>query len=170
VANEFVDVLRPRDLFRENGLPDEIALVQTGDLFGVSMRKIATEGYTAVSRIPGSLTVGTGLTFEAMIVDDGVNSADLGKVVRLGITVKKLVGGTDDGDLDSGAATEATADVTLDATTGQVVIGSIAIANAALDSVGAGDAFAVRLRRIGTHANDTCQGRVVLLGLQVKNT
>ncbi len=172
MANEFVDILRPRDLIRGNGQNSIVDLVPTpgGDLQGVPLRKLDNEYYQFITQIPGSLTVGTGLTFTAMITDDGVDADDLGKVVRLGVTVKRLVSGTDNTDLDSGASAEATVDITLDATSGEVKSGTAAIANAALDSIAAGDVFAVRVRRIGSHANDTCKGRAILLVVGVKNT
>lgn len=172
MANEFVDMLRPRDFFRANGQNSTVDLVPTpgGDLFGLPLRNLDSEYYHAVVILPGSLTVGTGLTFTLLITDDGVDAADLGAVVRLGVTVKRLVSGTDNTDLDSGAATEATVDITLDATSGEVKSGTVAIANAALDSIAAGDHFALRVRRIGSHANDTANGRAILLSVGVKNT
>lgn len=169
MANEFVDILRPRDFVPE-GLDQKPYLVQSGDTAGLPLPKNGNIAYNAWSQIPGSLTVGTGLTFTVIVVDDTTNSADLGKVVRVGITVKKLASGTDNLDIDSGAATEATADITLDATSGEFKTGSIAIANAALDSVGAGDLFAIRVRRVSSASQDTCSNRVVLLGVAVKNT
>jgi hypothetical protein len=33
-----------------------------------------------------------------------------------------------------------------------------------------GGMLAIRIRRIGTHANDTCKSRVILLGCYVLNT
>jgi hypothetical protein len=172
MALEFVDMLRPRDFYRENsaGYSTEFTFAPTGDVGGLPLPKFADQGYTAISNIPGSLTVSTGLTLKIALVDDGTSAHDLGKVVRVGITPRRVVSGADKLDLDADAATETTADVTLDATTGEVVIGTITIANAALDSTVVNNMFALRVRRIGSHANDTCQGRVVFLGLVVSNT
>src|SRR4051812_18502242 len=154
MADEFVDMLRP-GVFTPEGFAPGGYLIASNDIRGLPCPKLATVAYNAISRIPGSLTVGTGLTFTVYVSDDGSTASDLGLVVRYGITVKRIVSGTDTLDLDTGAATEATTDITLAATTGIVKTGSIAIANAALDSVVTGNHFAVRVRRIGTHANDT---------------
>lgn len=170
MATEYVALLHPRAFHRENGpySNHDITPVAAGDLSGLPMRKLATEGYTTWFVIPANLTMGTGLTLKLPVVDDGADSDDLGKVVRLGITVKVIASGTDEADLDAGAATEATLDVTLDATTGQVVIGSKALT--ALDSAAVGDLVAIRIRRIGTATQDTCRGRIVLLGCYILNT
>lgn len=171
MATEYVDLLRPRDLYPENGLQVQtLVLPNAADVPALPLNKLANFGYTAISRIPAALTVGTGLTFTVLVTDDGSDPADLGKVVRLGITVREILTTADELDLDASAATEATADVTLDATSGQVVIGSIAIANAALDSIGAGDYFAFRIRRLADHANDTAPGRVALVAVGIANT
>ena len=172
MANEDVQQLRPRDFFRESTAGTDAALsaTPTGDMHGLSLPKLDSQGYTTWFTVDAALTVGTGLTFSLPVVDDGTNSDDLGKVVRLGITVKKLVSGSDTADLDTAAATESTVDVTLDATSGEITVGSKAIANAALDSVGAGDTAMLRIRRLGTNANDTCKGRIILLGVAIKNT
>lgn len=172
MANEYVEMLRPRDFCRESatGYDAAASIAFSNDVGCLTLPKLANQGYTAPFVVDAALTVGTGLTFVPIVTDDGTNSDDLGKVVRLGITVKRLVSGSDTFDVDTNAATEATVDVTLDATSGEHVQGSCAIANAALDSVVVGNMAVVRIRRIGTHANDTCNGRALLAGLYIKNT
>lgn len=172
MANEFVDVLRPRDFCRETstGYDAAAAITFSGDVGCLTFPKLANQGYTTIFVIPAELTMGTGLTFGIFVTDDGANSNDLGKVVRFGLTPKLLASGTDDFDIDTGAATETTVDVTLDATSGQFVNGSAAIANAALDSAAVGGILGLRVRRIGSHANDTCTGRVLVGAVYIKNT
>lgn len=172
MALEFVDILRPRDFSRETemGYAPGMTHAPSGDLSGLPLPKLADQGYVCVSNIPGSLTVGTGLTLKVLLVDDGKSAHDLGKVVRIGITPKRLVGGADTFDLDTNAATETTVDVTLDATSGECVVGTATIANAALDSLLVNYLFGLRVRRIGNHANDTCQGRVILMCITISNT
>jgi len=170
MANEFVDILRPADFFRANGSQHDAFVAPSNSLGGLRLLKSDTAGFLAISNIPGSLTVGTGLTFVYHVVDDGTDANDLGKVIRLGITVKELLTGADTLAIGTGAATEVTEDITLDATSGEIVIASEAIANAALDSIGAGDSFLIRVRRIGTASQDTCQGTALLTHLIVKNT
>src|SRR5574343_402640 len=167
MANEFIAHLSPRDFFRESALGDSPHYAAhggadisggSGDLYGLVLPKLATQGYTALVPLSHANTYGTGLTFTVYLVDDGMDSADLGKVVRLGLTVKTIVDGQTT-DLDADAATEATVDVTLKSTAGQIAVAPLAIANAGLDSLATGQAFALRVRRVSTHANDTSQGR-----------
>jgi hypothetical protein len=169
---EYIDHLRPRDFFREtsSGYSPDLSYAMTNDHGGLTLPKLDDQGYTAVLNIPGSLTVGTGVTIKVLLTDDGTSAADLGKVVRLGITPKRLVSGADTLDLDTAAATETAANVTLDATTGEVVVATVTIANAALDSTVVDNMFGLRVRRIGGNAADTCNGRVVLLSVVVSNT
>jgi len=171
MADEFVGSWNPADFFRESGLGYErgMATALSGDMGGLSLPKLADQGYTTIGRIPASLTVGTGLTFALILTDDGSNANDLGKVVRIGLTVKK-VANDETTDIDTGAATESTVDITLSSTSGGLVLATKAIANAALDSVGAGDHFLLRVRRVSSATQDTCNGRVILLGITVKNT
>lgn len=173
MANEDVQHLRPRDFVRESttGNDGSLSLAATGDMMGLVFPKLANQGYTSSFVVPAELTMATGLTFLIFVTDDGTNAADLGKVARFGITVKRIVSGTDSTDIDTGAATEATVDITLSSTSGVVVAGSIAIAAAALDSIVVGNYALIRVRRIADHANDTCNGRVLSpLGVYIKNT
>ena len=171
MANEFLAQLKPRDFTRESslGVASALNLVQVGDLAGLPLPKLATQGYTALVPISHANTYTTGVTVTLYTVDDGTNSADLGKVVRFGVTFKRLIDG-ESVDMDAGAATEQTVDVTLESTSGNVTVNTLAIANANLDSLASGEAVMMRVRRIGTHANDTCNGRAVLLGVAIKNT
>lgn len=175
MALELVAQLQPNQLTREStiGYEPGLQLVShvSGDVRGLSLPKLATQGYTATFMIPGSLTMGTGLTFRLPITDDGTDANDLGKVVRLGVTIKRLTTTAETTDMDTNAGTEQTVDVTLDATTGEVVNGSLAVTTANLDSsVVVGDLLSIRIRRVSTHANDTCNGRVILLGAFIFNT
>ena len=150
-------------LSRENAMGHDPAScrVYSNDLCGLSLPKLATQGYVGLFTIPtGTLT--TGLTFKMLLTDNGTNTNDLGKVVRLGVTVKYL-SANETTDLDTGAGTEQTVDVTLSSTANGVAVGSLAIANANLDSAVVAGTVAIRVRRIGDHANDTCNGRVILL-------
>jgi hypothetical protein len=170
VANEYIDQLRPRDFLRLNGAPiNEVDIVQRGVVGTLPLLKGDTAGYSAFVFIPHNLTIATGFTFELGLVDDGNNANDLGKVVRLGVQVKRLVSGTDNLTA-TGAAAEQTVDVTLDATTNELVAGSLAIANANLDGVATGERMLLLVRRIGTASQDTAPGCVLLTHVAVRNT
>jgi hypothetical protein len=170
MANELVAQVNPADLFRLGGGPTKYNdRVISGVVGGVRLKKSDANGYSCIVRVPPGLTMGTGLTFTFGLTDDGKDANDLGKVVRLGVTAKRLVGGTDVMDLTV-AGTEQTVDVTLNATSGVLVIGSLAIAAANLDSAVVGDRILFRVRRVGTHANDTCTNAVVLTDINVINT
>lgn len=163
-------MLLPTMFTRENGPPWDRDVILSNRMIGLPMRKLATEFYHALVKIPADWTVGTGLTFTTYITDDGATASDLGLVVRIGIAVKKIVSGTDTTDSSASLDTEATSDVTLNATTKVITATDKAVANATLDAAGAGDTILVRIRRIGTATQDTAQGAVVLLGLNVANT
>lgn len=163
-------LLLPNAFTRENGPPWQHDYIVSNTMIGLPMRKLATEFYTALVRIPTDWTVGTGLTFTTYLTDDGKTASDLGLVVRIGIAVKKIVSGTDTTDTSASLDTEATSDVTLDETTKTIVATDKAVANATLDAAGAGDTILVRVRRIGTATQDTAQGNVALLALNVANT
>jgi hypothetical protein len=183
MAGELITQIDPGALYREStGGYDLVGQsVLVGTMRGVSLQKVnpgsasgtpavAWEYYNFTFFIPTNLTITTGLTFYFQITDDGSDPADLGKVVKLGVTAKKISTGTATPDLSTGAGAEQTQTVTLSSTTQQIVQWSLAVANANLNSAGAGDAVAIRIRRMGADAADTCNGRVVLLNGHVKNT
>jgi hypothetical protein len=183
MASEFVAFLQPNDFNRETDMGREpalnLAFNPINDLPGLSLPKYArgnlvAYGYTTTFRIPANLTLGTGLTFKVYLSDDGQNAIDLGKVVKVGITLLDITQGPSNFDLDTAEtelATEVTASATLASTTGVASVTSVAIANAALPaSIAVGDVVAMRIRRVGTNAADTCTGRVLLYCVAVQNT
>jgi hypothetical protein len=170
MANEQVLTMFPSGWARENvsGFNTADFAVPLGDFYGLALPKKADEGYTTIIQVPGGVLT-TGLTFTTLLVPDGKTATDYGKVVRLGITVKRLI---DDEslDIDTGAATETTADITLKASGTLVESTVTTIANAALDSTAVTNFMGIRFRRIGTHANDTATGRVVCMGFAILGT
>jgi hypothetical protein len=168
MASEYEASLRPRDFMRTNGPLTTNDLGATGIYAGLRLLKSDVTGFTALIRLT-STAVGTGLTFKLLIVDDGKDSSDLGKVVRLAVAVKLIATGTDDLTA-TGIGTEVEASGTLDATTGQAVEVSIALTQAEADAIAALGWGLVRVRRIGTAATDTCLGTVLLLGCEIINT
>lgn len=172
MPNEYIDQLRPYDLAPINGPIVQRALAYPGATAlvpGLRLPKSDTQGYIAQVYVAHNLTIATGFTFNIGVVDDGTDADDPGKVVRFGITVKRLVSGTDNLTIAS-AATEQTVDVTLNATAGVLTTGALAILNANLDSVATGDKILVRLRRIGTASQDTCRGAVLVTLFDIRNT
>jgi hypothetical protein len=65
---------------------------------------------------------------------------------------------------------EQTGTATLSVTSRNPVQLSIPILNAQLSSLAVGNILAIRIRRIGDNAADTCNGRAVLLSGLIKNT
>lgn len=177
MASEFV--ARLNGLRREIDLPNrsfDRMQCPAGDLDGYWLPKIKVgstaklSGYVTSFVIPASLTMGTGLTLKLPITDDGTIATDVGKVVRLGVAVKTIVSNTDNSDLETSGGTEQTVDVTLGATSGIIVIGSLAVALANLDSAVVGSLVALRIRRVGDATQDTAVGGVILLDPYVLNT
>lgn len=169
-TTEQFDHIRAADLSPLAGLVSLFTARFAQSAGGLLGRPLAKgDGYQFLVRIPALGTpVATGLTFTFLLVDEA-NNADAGKVIRLGITAKLLATGTDT-TLQTGASAEAEADATSDATAGEVTAVSVAVATAALDAVAASSWLLVQVRRIGTHANDTHSGRVIILGITVRDT
>ena len=164
-----IDHIRPRDLSPEGSLLEFAPLVQSGNVLGVPLEKLDGKGFTFVVRVPTNGTpLSTGLTFQLALVDD-TNNSDPGKVVRIGISVKLLASTTDDL-TTTGAGTEQFFTATMNATTGIITLLSAAIANANLDSAAAGSLLLVRVRRNGSNAADTHNGRVLLTNITVSDT
>jgi hypothetical protein len=168
MASEYEVSLRPRDFNRQNGPVTVNDLVSSGLGTGLRLLKSDTAGFTAIFRATGT-AVGTGFTVKALIVDDGKDANDLGKVVRLGVTFKALASGTDDLTA-TGVGTEIEVSGTLDATTGQVVEVSQAVTQAEADGIAALGWGLFRIRRIGTATTDTCPGNPLLLAVEIINT
>lgn len=164
------DYIRPRDIFHENGQLIYPPLAQAGQgVFGLALNKLDTNYYNFITRVWANGTpVPTGLTFGLLLVDDP-NNTDAGKVVRIGISGKLLVSGTDDL-TTTGFSAETATNITMASTSGVVTLSSVAIANAALDTPAASAHMLIRIRRIGSNAGDTHQGKVLLLGVSVRDT
>ena len=164
---------QPKDLTPQNGIYNEVPLVYPvaagGGVAGVPMAKLTTQGYEFQVRVWNNGTpLTTGITLQFTLVDDPGNpGAGLGVVI--GATAKRITGSGDF--TQTSASTEVTATVTMPATSGQMVTGTIAITKAAISaSLAAGDTIIVLIRRIGTNASDTHTGRVLLTGLTVQDT
>lgn len=165
-GDQYAD-LKPINFIAANGPSLIPQLVPVGSYAGLPLAKLDTQSYVAEIRAVAGLA--TGLTIQTGLVEDAANG-DPGRVVRLGITIKVLASGTDTYDLATGAATEVTADVTMDATSGEVVLTSTAITAANADNIAAGARALIAIRRIGSHANDTHRGRVILTSVTVRDT
>jgi hypothetical protein len=181
-AGSLLTQINPSDLFRETSvgynLPSQSALYQTanGASRGLSMPKLIAaqliEYYNGIWTLPTLVAVGTGLTHKLILTDDGTDASDLGKVVRIGITPYNLSTALSvfDFSLAASKGTETFANITLGATTGLPVVGSIAIVAANLASLAAGNIYGIRIRRVGDNAADTCNGRVLLMGGVITDT
>jgi hypothetical protein len=173
MANELVGQFTLANMVREQtvGYNPWARAVWVGDTAGVRLNKLDTQGYVLRGNVPGNLTMGTGLTFvfELALPDVPDFDSDLGKVVRLGVTAKRIISG-ESLDMDAAAATEQTVDVTLQATAALVTVATLAIANANLDSLAVNENYAARVRRIGSAAQDTCRGSVAITLITIKNT
>lgn len=183
MAGEILTQFNAGDLFRETSvgydLKNQSVLYQTnnGAIRGVSLNKFLIAGqiveyYNLTSYVPAAVALATGLTFKFIVTDDGTNAADLGLVIRVGITPYNLSTALTcaDWSLAASKGTETFVNVTLGATTGLYVTGSIAIANAGLASLAVTNTFGMRLRRVGDAAADTCASRVILVGGAITNT
>jgi hypothetical protein len=170
------------DLYRESSLGYDTriqtAIYQTanGASRGLSLQKLIQgqliEYYNGMWFTPASIALATGLTHKILITDDGTSPADLGLVVRIGVTPFNLSTALTvvDWSLAASKGTETFVNVTLGATTGIPVIASVAIVVANLASLAAGSIYGMRIRRVGDNAADTCPGRVIILGGQVADT
>lgn len=167
-SGDQIDILRPADFTPEKGLSrDPGKFLEAGGILGRPLQK--GDGWQALVRVPsGGTPLGTGLTVQVATADEA-NNSDPSKVYRLGLSFKKIASGTDNLG-SSGFGTESTADVTANATTGVATLTNIAVTTANADAPSAGDLLLMRIRRIGTHANDTHSGVPVLLGATVRDT
>lgn len=165
----------PYSFIGANSWPDLPQLIPLPGGYGrgLSLRDIDTDAYDFFLTIPTDATVGTGLTFRLFLCDDGdalTPPVASFATIQIGLTVKKIVSGTDTSDMSTAAGAEKTSDIALSTTAKVMTVSDFAVANADLDSAGAGDNVMIRLRRIGSAATDTFRGRAVLAHLTVFNT
>jgi hypothetical protein len=132
---------------------------------GIAFPKNKNAGFQDIIKIPPPTTLTTGIKLDFLVVDDGSQAVDLGKAIVLGVTAKKLVSGTDNLDITSGAGTEATQAGTLAATSGVVTLITVSVPNANLDGAAAGDTVMLLIRRVHDNAGDTCPGRVLCVNI-----
>lgn len=166
-----LDFIRARDLTNLSGFGgDALPLHLYDQMQGLPLRDLDSSKYAFELQIPLNGTpLATGLTFLVGLVRGENDPEPAGLVVRLGIQVKKLTGGTDDFS-STGAGTEQGFDATMAGAFGILNVASCAVAAANLDGAVAGSRLLVVVRRIGTHANDTHRGAVGLTGITVRDT
>ena len=134
---------------------------------GATFGKDANASYNVIVKTPAGATLTTGFKVDLVLVDDGKDANDLGKVAVFGVLIKKLASGTDTLDMTFSVGGEVTANATLAATAGIITTLTISVPNASADSVAAGDTFMMRIRRVGTNAADTCNGRILCVAATV---
>lgn len=126
-----------------------------------------SRGYTALVGIPANVLLTDGLVLVAYLTDDASSPLDPGKSVRVGYTLKRLPPDATI-DIDMGAAPEQATTITLSTTSGGVAVGSLTIAAVDLPAgLAGGDLALLRVRRIATHAADTCPGRTILYRIDI---
>jgi hypothetical protein len=182
MAGELLAQFNASDLFRETSKGYETAaqtaVYQTinGAARGLSLPKFIStqlkEYYNGQWFVPAAVALATGLTFKFMVTDDGTSAPDLGTVIQLEVTPFNLSTALSvvDWSLPASKGTVTTLNVTLGATTGLPILGSVSIVAASLAGLAAGGMFGMRLRRIGDATADTCPGRPILLGGAIINT
>lgn len=168
-TGDLIEFLRPGDLQPDNGPLNQNRIVPVASTGLGALPLGKSDGYLSMFQVPINGTpLATGLTIGVCIVDDPLNPG-AGKNVRLGVTVVPDL--TTSGVLTAPAHTnEVLATVAVDATEGEVTIASVAVANAGLTSLAAGNFARVYVRRVGTDALDTHPGRVLLVGVSIKDT
>jgi hypothetical protein len=172
-----------KDLTPQNGLAYEVPLSAVvppvaatnlggapSGILGVPLNKDGSHSYQVASRVWHNGTpLPTGLTFTLGLVDDPMNPNASGAIV-VGITVKPVISGTSDYSQTSAGA-EVLTTITMPATSGVDKSTTIAIANASLASLAAGNQFVVQVRRVGpSNAADTHTGVVLLTSLTISDT
>lgn len=167
MANELIASWGPSDLRRNTSVGYDSRLSRSqvggGSFDGIALPKNDALACLDVVKIPGDATLTTGIKFDFVVVDDGKEPFDLGKVAVLGVAVKTLTDNTDNLDVATSGGAEVTANATLAATSGVVRIVTVSVPTASLDAATAGDTIAVRFRRVGSSVADTLNGRLLVL-------
>ncbi len=145
-------------------------------LWGVPLAKAERghsqlKGYAGLFHVPLDASLGGGFSFLFVATDDGDQVADLGKTVRIGITLKRLPPNAVL-DITTGAAAELFLTATLSTTSGAVSLTSLTVPVGSLPAgLAPGDMVLCQFRRIGSDTvHDTCPGRVLLLGIDISTS
>jgi len=134
----------------------------------------ATVGTLLVAfKLPDTITLDTGLTFDLLMADDPLNARPGAKAL-FGVTAGPIVPGTstfDDASETSPLAgsTEVTFTVTTPSAAGVLLVMTPTVMTDDLGSLEGGDWCMVRVRRLGTDVSDQHHGRIVLLGVDVSD-
>jgi hypothetical protein len=124
-----------------------------------------------IRRVPNAVALATGLTVEWCVADDPLGTGAVSKNSYWGITVTPITSGTTLFD-ESGLAssTEDVKATTMAAGLGKLTVDSKTVANADMNSLAAGNWALIRFRRLGANALDTDLNRVLLFGVDFRNT
>jgi hypothetical protein len=172
VNNPFVHSMPSDFESAASGFP--VADVPVGLGRGSAFPPLLNSAVVAAYRVPESVDLTTGLTFSFLLADDPLNP-DPGHNVEMGVTIGPITPGTSTYDQDpvTGplvSCTEILATVTLPNTAGVLTVASVAVPVSAMHSLAAGGWCMIRVRRLGLHPSDTHRHRVVLLGIDARNT
>jgi hypothetical protein len=173
MPNESFLHLTPRQLVPGTaGSPAEQITVGMGA--GLGFPAGQTSAIMLAARVPESVGLATGPTIDLLLADDP-NNADPGRVAVLGVTVGLITSGTSTFDEDPATgplagSTEATGTITLAGAPGVLRTLAIAVPVASMPGVGSSKWCLIRIRRLGLDARDAHRGRVVLLGVDIRNT
>jgi hypothetical protein len=161
------------DFFPEGGNNPsgaEYGLVPVGKSKGLGFNPGLAAGAVACRRVPAAYAATTGLTLKLLVSDDP-NYPSTGKVAKVGVNCGLLGAATVGSPADlTTLGTEATATVTLPATSGNTVEVSVPIVKANMGSVVASSWALFRVRRLGNDAADTAPGRLIVHAVTVLET
>jgi hypothetical protein len=166
MANEKVADLPVRVWNPLNGPVRNDIYAQSNDHFGLRLLKSDESGFLAMFTLGEIGTVNATWSVVLALTDDGSDSADLGKVLVVGVTIKLIADGETLA-IGTSGGTEVTASVTLDATTKKVELNTIA--SVGIDSMTEPTTGLIRVRRIGSNASDTLRGTALLHHVAIIN-
>ena len=177
MANEACASLNPADGCAENrGAPSgtltcyESGLTGSGLGAGAAFHHGVSDTILFLFRVGSAVSLTTGLTLEFAVADEAQAPAG-GLVSYWGVTYAPIASGTTLYDETVFAnSTEDFVSVTMASAVGGITVTALASVVAHMHSLAAGNWCLARFRRAGGNANDTDTARVILFGLDVRNT
>ena len=165
-SGDIVASVRPVEFVPDGGPVTFNPLRPVGALTGIPLGK--ENGFSFLFQVPANGSpLSTGLTATVAIVDDPTSLAP-GKVIELGVTIEPFT--TSTVDTDPATTYEVLASCTINATANEPTLTAVAVTNANLSSLAAGNWALCHVRRVGTNAADTHTGRPYCIGVQIKDT